>query len=107
MNKANGFIKEDPGKSGEICILINAAYYFINSVFIFNNNGRYQLVGEHNGRLLIDKPYNTLRGAKIAFSKLFGHRGWQEDTPAEWSCFYEPDGRWLDLKKKDLKAIAS
>jgi hypothetical protein len=52
-------------------------------------------VVNHNGKILYDKVYKTLRGAKIAFSKLFNHRGWKEHLKAEWSIFYKPDPWWL------------
>jgi len=90
------------GNPGEICILLNAIFYFVNSVFIINDNGKYQLVGEHNGKLLIDKSYRTLRGAKIAFSKLFNYRGWKQDTRAEWSGFYPPDRQWIEEKLANI-----
>jgi hypothetical protein len=96
------FLDEDPGKPGEICVLINSIFYFISSVFILNNKGHYLLVAKHNGKILIDKIYKTLRGAKIAFSKLFGQRGWEEDIKAEWSVFYKPDSQWL---KKSCEGI--
>lgn len=99
------FSDEDPGKAGEICVLINSIFYFIGSVFIINNSGDYRLVANHNGKILIDKPYKTLRGAKIAFSKLFGHRGWKEDLKAEWSIFYKPDAQWLNKRCKGIKSL--
>ncbi len=103
MNDAEVFTVENPGKSREICTLINSIFYFVSSVFIISNNGHYQLVAKHNGKLLIDKPYKTLRGAKIAFSKLFGERGWQKNVKAEWSVFYEPDAQWLKEKSKGIR----
>ncbi|UCH92735.1 MAG: hypothetical protein JSV88_20900 [Candidatus Aminicenantes bacterium] len=97
------FPGESPGKPGEICILINSIFYFVSSVLIINKNGYYRLVAKHNGKLLIDKVYNTLRGAKIAFSKLFGHRSWIEDLKAEWSLFYKPDDQWLKKRCQGTK----
>ncbi len=104
VNNSNIFTREGPGNSGEICILINSIFYFIGSVFIINNNGNFRLVARHNGKILMDKPYRTLRGAKIAFSKLFNYRGWKEDVKAEWSVFYVPDPQWLKEKSKGIKA---
>jgi hypothetical protein len=83
---------EEPGK---ICVLTNSAFYFINWVFIVRRNVSYRLVVNHNGNLLMDKDYRTLRGAKIAFSKLFKHRNWEKNVKAEWSRFFEPESQWL------------
>ncbi len=85
----------DPEK---VCALINSIFYFVGSVFITDNGKNYQLVAHHNGRILINKPYRTLRGAKIAFSKLFGYRSWREDVKAEWSNFYDADGNWIEVR---------
>lgn len=87
---------EEPGK---ICVLINSAFYFINWVFIVKRNVSYRLIVNHNGKLLMDKDYRTLRGAKIAFSKLFKHRNWEKNVKAEWSRLFEPESQWLKKKK--------
>jgi hypothetical protein len=100
------FLDEDPGKPGEICILINSIFYFVSSVIILNNNGNYRLVAKHNGKILMDKIFKTPRGAKIAFSKLFNHRGWKEDLKAEWSVFYKPDAQWLKKRCEGIRTIS-
>ena len=98
-------LEEDPGKPGEICILINSIFYFISSAIIFNKNGHYRLVVKHNRKIFIDKIYKTLRGAKIAFSKLFNHRSWEEDLKAEWSVFYKPDAQWLKKRCEGIRTM--
>jgi len=90
---------ETPGKTRKICILINSIFYFIGNVFIVTNEGNYRLVANQNGKLLIDRPYKTLGGAKIAFSRIFSHRGWRKGLKPEWSLFYEPDVKWLKERK--------
>ena len=89
-------------KPVKICMLTNSAYYFISDVIIVNKDekGLYRLVAEHVGKKLIDKPFSTLRGAKIAFSKLFKHRGWKQDIHAQWSEFYEPEVSWLKSRER-------
>jgi len=99
------FLDEDPGKPGEICVLINSVFYFIGSVIILNSKGHYRLVVKHNRKILIDKIYKTVRGAKIAFSKQFNHRGWQENLKAEWSAFYKPDAQWLKKRCEGIQAM--
>ena len=95
------FADEAPGKTREISILINSIFYFIGNVFILTGEGNYRLVANHNGKLLMDKPYKTLRGAKIAFSRKFSRRGWRKGLKAQWSLFYEPDAKWLNQRKAD------
>jgi len=92
-------VDESPGEPGKICVLINSAFYFINWVFIVRNNVSYRLIVNHSGKLLMEKDYRTLRGAKIAFSKLFRHRNWGKNVKAEWSPFFEAESRWLKEKK--------
>jgi hypothetical protein len=103
LSKATSSRKANPSGATEICVLTNSIFYFINSVFIIWTNNHYQLVANHKGKLLINRRYRSLRGAKIAFSKLFGHRGWKEDLAANWSVFYKPDARWLREKSKGFR----
>jgi hypothetical protein len=92
-------VNERLGKPGKICALINSAFYFINWVFIVRGDMSYRLIVNHNGKLLMDKDYRTLRGAKIAFSRLFKHRNWGKNVKAKWSRFFEPEDQWLKAKK--------
>ena len=100
------FLSEDPGKPGEICVLINSIFYFVSSVIILNNNGHYRLVAKHNRKILMDKIFNTPRGAKIAFSKLFNYRSWRKDLKAEWSVFYKPDAQWLKKRCEGIRTTS-
>jgi hypothetical protein len=95
--KQKGTTYLSKGKSGhpeEVCTLINSIFYFVGSVYITSIHGDYRLIAKHNGRVLFDRFYPTLRGAKIAFSKLFGHRSWRENVKAEWSDFYNVESNW-------------
>lgn len=89
-------------KSARVCTLINSIFYFVGNVFIADNGDTFRLIAYHNGDILIDQSYPTLRGAKIAFSKLFGYRSWRNNVRAEWSKFYSADISWLDVKT-DMK----
>lgn len=84
-------------RPARVCTLINSIFYFVGNVFITDNGGTFRLVAYHNGNILIDQSYPTLRGAKIAFSKLFGYRSWRNNVRAEWSRFYSADTSWLDV----------
>jgi hypothetical protein len=58
-------------------------------------SGKYRLVVLHNNKLLYDRFYNSIRGAKIAFQKLFKSKAWFEDVKAIWTIFYPPEKPWL------------
>ena len=86
-----------------ISMLINSVYYFIECAFILDFHDHYRLVALHGGKVLIDASYETPRGARIAFSKLYGDKAWSAEIKAQWSHFYDPETRWLQEKTKDLK----
>jgi hypothetical protein len=79
-------------------MLNNSHHYFLEYVFIIAHEDFFELIVNHNGSLLTDEYYRTLKGAKIAFTKLYGFKAWEKGEKAEWSFFYEPDIRWLDEK---------
>jgi hypothetical protein len=108
--KMENFTGETPKQTGvqeknpiKISMLINSVYYFIECVFILDIHDHYRLVALHSGKVLIDASYKTLRGARIAFSKLYGDKAWKEEIKAQWSHFYDPDARWLEEKTKDIR----
>jgi hypothetical protein len=60
---------------------------------------KYRLVVlHHNNKLLYEAVYNTVRGARIAFSKLYHGKAWDEKVKATWTIFYRPDKPWLSKK---------
>jgi hypothetical protein len=69
----------------EISRLINSIFYFIDVVYILKKDDKYRLITLHGGRVLIDKIYSTITGAKIAFTKFYQDKAWKEDVKAEWS----------------------
>ncbi len=87
------------GKSQKISILINSVYYFFDCVFIVQSVSDYRLIIYHNGGFFFDKTFRTLRGARIAFTKLFQERCWEKNKKSEWSFFYEPGECWLKERK--------
>ncbi len=92
-----GFQKEEAKK---ISILINSAYYFIECVYILILPGSCRLIVLHNGRVLTDRTYKTLKGARVAFTKMYKKKAWREGVKAEWSHLYDPEIKWLDEKTK-------
>ncbi len=88
----------------EISMLINSIYYFVQCGLILNvpKDKCYRLVVLHNGRVLTDSSYKTVRGAKIAFARMFQDKSWAEGVKPEWSHFYNPDISWLNLRTKEV-----
>jgi hypothetical protein len=90
-------------QSGKISLLINAIFFFLECAFIEEvaDAGGYRLVVNHKGRVLTDRCYDSTRGARIAFSRMYHTQGLTEGVRAEWSHFYPPEGKWL---KKRVEA---
>ncbi len=85
-----------------IITLVNSVYYFLECVYILYRQGGYQLVVLHNNRVLTYKNYQTLRGAKIAFQKMYNKKAWKNNVKADWSHSYPADSHWLGQKDKML-----
>jgi hypothetical protein len=81
----------------EISVLINSIFFFLSYVFIMRIDGQYRLLVLLNNKLLYQGVYNTGKGAKIAFSRLYQDKAWKK-VKAQWTHFYPPEGSWLDEK---------
>lgn len=86
------------GKGIKISSLSNSMNYFINNVFIVKDSGNFRLLAIHNNKRLMDEKYDSAKGAKIAFLKLFWYRAWSEQVKPQWTHFYTPDEEWLGFK---------
>ena len=86
-----------PARQTLITTLVNSVLYFLQSVFIITDGNRYRLVVYHNKEVLADQSYETLRGAKIAFSKIFQCKAFL-NSKAEWSHLYPPEKEWLNKR---------
>jgi hypothetical protein len=87
-----------------LLLLINPAYYFLECVYILYKKGYYRLVVLHNGRVLTYRNYRTLRGAKIAFQKIYKNKAWKEGVKANWT---HPNVDNYDIvKEKDVIAAS-
>ncbi|MCP5049596.1 MAG: hypothetical protein GY940_20670 [bacterium] len=75
----------------KISVLTNSLDFFLGSVFMLRDNESYRLVVMHNERVLIDEPYKTAKGAKIAFYRFCRYRVWKEGVKPRWTPFYNPD----------------
>lgn len=66
--------------------LYNSISYFLQNAYIINDHSSFRLIVLNHGRLLFDKAYKTLTGAKIAFATRFGWKKlWEKDTHPLWS----------------------
>lgn len=92
--------KLSPGKPTLVSTLVNSVLYFLDSAVIILEGKHYRLVVCHNKHVLTDQSYETLRGAKIAFSKLFQYKAFL-NAKAEWSHLYPPEQEWLDNKLEE------
>jgi hypothetical protein len=95
--------RERPEKTGtgmefeetiKISRLYNSIYYFIELVYIAKQQDSYRLIALHRGRILYDRLYRDLRGAKIGFAKRFKRKKWDRRAKPVWSPMYTPDRGW-------------
>ena len=80
----------------QMSLLANSFYYFLERVFIVNAAGDYRLLVIHRNRVLWNKNYKSIKGAKIAFSKHFKHKAYKPSVKSEWTMLYSPDEDWID-----------
>ena len=90
------------GNDFQVILLNNQVHYFIETVFIICEKQLYRLIAVHHDRLLFDRTYPSLRGAKIAFHKFFKVRAYREKVKAYWSPAYKPDLQWWAQKTQNL-----
>lgn len=75
----------------------NKIIFFLHDVFILKtpDSDKYRLLVIFHKKILIDKLFPTIRGARISFSKRF--HAWIKPN---WSHFYPPDIQWLYQRLK-------
>lgn len=81
-----------------ITLLANSVHFFLECVFIVVYKDRYRLVVSVKEQLLTDQSYKTLRGARIAFHRLYRNYAFKRDIKPVWTPFYFPLEKWLQLK---------
>jgi len=102
MNKQKETKPEDPAPDFQITLLQNSIFYYLQYVFIRVDKKGYRLVVIHRNRLLYDQTYPTMRGAKIAFTKLYQDKSCG-NTKAEWTDLYTPQADWWQEKTETLE----
>jgi len=86
-------------------LLINSALYFLECVYILYKKDCFQLVVLHRGRVLTDKNYKTLRGAKIAFQKMYKSKAWREGVKANWIPPQDNGSDYPGVNEKNKTAL--
>ena len=81
----------------EISMLLNAIHYFLDCVFIIHAHRQYRLLVFMSDKILLDQQYTSLKGAKIAFQKFYGHQACIEGINARWDE-YVPERWWIKKK---------
>lgn len=78
--------------------LLNSMVFGVEMVFILFTETHFRLVGLNSDETVIDKEYRTLRGAKVAFTKLFQGKAFRQGLQPEWSHAYPVKTTWLKPK---------
>jgi len=97
-SRVNVYVTGHENENPWVSKLINSVCYFLEDVFIIVEGSSYRLIVRHKNELLANGLYQTLRGAKIGFDKLFRDKSFNKQTKAEWSHFYSPEKEWLNSK---------
>jgi hypothetical protein len=80
----------------KVSYLQNSIYYFLQEVSIIQQDSGYRLLVLHQGRLLDDNTYKTVKGARIGFSRRYKYKLWEQGVEPEWGPFYTPEERVLN-----------
>lgn len=91
----------------EISVLTNAVYWFLEDVFIIKADEGFILAVIHQKKMLLFKPYKTVKGARIAFLKIYGYKACREKVKAEWTPFYLPDAPAWFKEKLNVETMAN
>lgn len=88
-------------QEAEISMLLNAIHFFLDCVFIIHSHRQYRLLVFMSDNILLDQQYTSLKGAKIAFQKFYGHQTCLEGIKARWDE-YIPESWWIKKKMQIL-----
>ena len=89
----------------KISTLVTSIYYSLDFVFIIFDGSNFHLVVIHKDQLLTYSTYDSVKGAKIAFSRLYSYKVWNDGIKPDWSSFYNPTPDWLNEQWKILKKV--
>lgn len=83
--------------------LSNSLHYFLKTVLIINSiNNKYRLIVCFRNQIDFEEEYDSIKGAKVAFKKLFNSWAFNEFSTENiiqihpvWSGKYKPELQWL------------
>jgi hypothetical protein len=90
------------GQEVVISMLLNSIHYYLDCAFIIHSAHEFRLAVFHRNNVLLDKRYTTLKGAKIAFHKIYRHQVCIEGVEARWEE-YIPESSWIEKKMAILE----
>ncbi len=73
-----------------IYLLQNSIDYFFESVFVLEYIHGFKLTVIHQGRVVFENLYKSIKGAMIAFSMKYNFKKWTTGTSPMWSRFVPP-----------------
>jgi hypothetical protein len=88
-----------------ISLLINAVFYFLETVLIMANKDGYRLIVVHRSDVWTDEMYKTFEEAKRAFFNKYKEKAWKKEVRPNWSHFYPPTTKWLKKKLEPMLLI--
>jgi hypothetical protein len=93
-------VHNKPPYNKRIARLSNSIYFCCNIVFIIEEKPGelYRLIVIKNNRIIENFLYQTIRGAKIAFSKMYIGYAFNE-VLANWTHFYHPEKKFITKLK--------
>ncbi|MCP4147996.1 MAG: hypothetical protein GY757_09635 [bacterium] len=105
----------DAGTSGgestrkRISVLCNSNHYFLERAIIIEDTDGYRLIVMAKGRFFINEKYQTGKGARIAFLKIYGYKYCKPGViEAEWTpLYYTKRNDWLLKQLPELPRAAA
>lgn len=82
-------------KKEDVKVLINSVQYFLDWAIIVAQKGGYRLVVSQCGKIMTDRHYVSLKGAKIGFVKIYQYLAFCADHKPHWTATYRPVKTWL------------
>ena len=90
------------GQDTMISMLLNAIHYYLDCVMILHLGYQFRLLVFHRSSVLLDRQYTSLKGAKIAFHKIYRHQACIDSVKARWDE-YVPECSWIEKKMAILE----
>ncbi len=77
-----GYMTQETSSRIRVFELRNTIEYYLNAVWIEHKAGSFRLVVVQHNRVLTDRCYGSLKGAKQAFARKYNRKAWKKDVSA-------------------------